>query len=211
MSLSSPPSRSLSLSPLVLVAALWAVSCGEAKQTSPSADSSAAIIASAVPLDVKLPLPSFELVDQSGARFSSADMRGKVWIVDFIFTSCPKICPDLTKKMSALVKTTEADADLRFLSISVDPENDTPAKLTEFVQKYGVVSPRWSLVTGDPKVIEETVLRGFKVAMGKDGAGNVFHGEYFVVVDREGRLRGFFMADEAGTKDLLERARTLAH
>ncbi len=174
----------------------------------PSSSSSVALSASAEALDVKLPLPSFVLVDQHGDRFDSAAMRGKVWIVDFIFTTCPTICPELTKRMSDLVAATEGDADVRFLSISVDPENDTPPKLASFVEKNGVPSPRWSLVTGDPKVISETVLHGFKIAAGKDAAGNLFHGEHFVVVDKEGRVRGFFPASDG--PGLLRRARELA-
>ncbi len=193
---------------LILAFAAFTTACD---RSSTDASQKSSVVASAEPVDVRIPLPAFQLVDEHGRRFDSADMRGKVWVVDFIFTSCPVICPSLTKKMAELVQKTESDSDIRFLSVSVDPENDTPAKLTSFVEKFGVVSPRWSLVTGDPKVVEDTVLRGFKVGMGKDSAGNLFHGEHFVLVDKDGRARGFFLANDEGTKALLEKARSLSH
>jgi protein SCO1/2 len=197
---------------LAVACMIAASACRETRKEGEAPNAaSAAVSASAAPLDVRLPVPTFKLVDQRGRPFDSTSMRGKVWVVDFIFTSCPKICPDLTHKMAGLVSATESEPDVRFLSISVDPENDTPDELARFVEKHGRATERWALVTGDPKVVSETVLGGFKVAMGKDSAGNLFHGEHFVVVDKEGFVRGFFQADDEGLAALLARVRQLAH
>lgn len=157
--------------------------------------------------DVNLPLPSFAVVDQTGAAYTSETMAGHVTIVDFVFTSCPSICPALTTKMATLLGRT--DEDVRLLSISVDPENDTPARLTEFLAKHGKPSPRWSLVTGDPTVVEKTVIQGFKIRVTRNQAGSLSHGEHFVVVDKQLRIRGYFEASPSGLDALVERVRVL--
>jgi protein SCO1/2 len=169
-----------------------------------------AIDVSASQPDIDLPLPSFSLVDQRGAAFESESMRGHVTVVDFVFTECPAVCPSLTQKMAALVDRTDQDASISFLSISVDPENDTPAKMTSFLAKYGKDSPRWSFVTGDPDVVQKTVIGGFKIRMDRDRAGTLAHGEHFVVVDKVLRIRGYFDATPEGLDALVVRARALA-
>lgn len=157
--------------------------------------------------DVDLPLPTFAVIDQAGAAYTSETMRGHVTIVDFVFTSCPSICPSLTAKMATLLPRT--DDDVRLLSISVDPENDTPARLTEFLGKHGKPSPRWSFVTGDPTVVQKTVIQGFKIRVARDKAGSLSHGEHFVVVDKQLRIRGYFDASPSGLDALVERVRVL--
>jgi len=158
--------------------------------------------------DVNLPLPTFSVIDQNGAAFTSDAMRGHVTIVDFVFTSCPSICPTLTTKMSTLL--TRTDPEVKLLSISVDPENDTPAKMTEFLAKHGKPSSRWSFVTGDPTVVEKTVIQGFKIRVARDKAGSLSHGEHFVVVDKQLRIRGYFDASPSGLDALVDRVRVLA-
>lgn len=157
--------------------------------------------------NVNIPLPEFAVTDQHGAPFTSQSMAGHVTIVDFVFTSCPSVCPALTKKMSTLLARTEDD--VRLLSISVDPENDTPARMTEFLDKYGTQSPRWSFVTGEPKVVEATVVQGFKSRVSRDQAGTLSHGEHFVVVDKALRIRGYFDATPSGLEDLVDLVRVL--
>jgi protein SCO1/2 len=157
--------------------------------------------------DVNIPLSPFTVTDQNGGEFTSEAMEGHVTVVDFVFTSCPSVCPSLTKKMSTLLPRTPDN--VRFLSISVDPENDTPARMTEFLDKYGTRSPRWSFVTGDPKVVEKTVVQGFKTRVDRDKAGTLSHGEHFVVVDKVLRIRGYFDATPSGLDDLVDRVRVL--
>lgn len=157
--------------------------------------------------NVSLPLPAFTVVDQAGAAFTSESMRGHVTVVDFVFTSCPSICPALTKKMATLLGRT--DDDVRLLSISVDPENDTPERMTAFLEKHGKPSPRWSFVSGDPTVVEKTVVQGFKIRVSREKAGTLSHGEHFVVVDKELRIRGYFEATPSGLDELVDRVRVL--
>src|SRR5690606_20097377 len=87
--------------------------------------------------ELSIPLPPFSLVDHDGKPFTESDLRGRIWIVNFIFTRCPTICPKLTTQMSSLVKETAGVDGLHFLSISVDPENDPPPVLRTYGEKYG--------------------------------------------------------------------------
>jgi len=159
--------------------------------------------------ELSIPLPAFSLVDQDGRPFTPAALRGRVWIVSFFFTRCPTICPRLTAKMGELVEATSGMDDLAFASISVDPENDPPAVLRAYGTRHGADFARWWFVTGDQKALEETVVSGFKLALARDDVGAIVHAERFVLVDAEGRIRGYFDADEPGQRDLLDAARRL--
>jgi protein SCO1/2 len=88
----------------------------------------------------------------------------------------------------------------------VDPENDTPAKLESFARRFKASPYRWSFLTGEQKALEETVVKGFKLAMGKDveSAMQIFHSERFVLVDGEGRIRGYYEADKPGINALMK-------
>jgi len=174
-----------------------------------SGDARPVVRVSAQPVVFDLDVPAFSMVDQKGRSTTRADLVGKVWIANFIFTTCPTICPRLTEKMAALVARTKDDPGLRFLSISVDPENDTPPVLDAFAARYGVDAERWRFLTGEPKHVEETVLKGFKMALQKQGQAVVFHAERFVVLDKRGHMRGVFDTEPDDLDRLLARVREL--
>ena len=101
------------------------------------------------PLPVLGQIPDFRLIDQRGAAFTTAQMRGHVTVVDFIFTHCPASCPRLTARMGELQARLASDrSDARLVSISVDPENDTPAVLADYGAKAHADPARWTFVTG---------------------------------------------------------------
>jgi protein SCO1/2 len=152
-------------------------------------------------------LPSFELVDQRGYTFGNAQLSGKVTIADFIFTSCPDVCPLLTDELVALRKQLPQRAPLALVSFSVDPEHDTPERLQAFAKQHGANRPQWWFVTGPLDEIKAVVTGGFKQAMDLQptAAGeprNVLHGTHFVLVDRAGHIRGFYRSDAEGQKAL---------
>lgn len=158
------------------------------------------------------PAPEFSLVDQAGRPLASADLRGHVVVVNFIFTSCTSACPLLTERMAmvARVLTPTKAPKLRFLSISIDPERDTPAALTAFAAAHGATDPRWSFVTGDPAAIT-AVIAGYKMAAQRqdatpDGHYDIVHSERFALVDPAGALRGFYRTDQDGVRDLTNQA-----
>jgi protein SCO1/2 len=154
-------------------------------------------------------LPEFSLQNQFGEKFSQNDLRGRVAVVDFIFTSCPDVCPLLTEQLSGLRKRLPASSKLAFVSFSVDPEHDTPERLNAFAKQHGANVDQWWFVTGPLEQVREVVTRGFKQAMEAqptkpNAPRNVLHGTHFVLVDAQGEIRGFFANDPEGQAALRE-------
>jgi protein SCO1/2 len=162
-------------------------------------------------------LPAFTLTDQRGQPFGSRELAGKVWVADFIFTSCQAACPLLSERMAEVGKRARhLGPDFHLVSISVDPERDTPERLAAYAARYGANPIAWSFLTGPEQAIQATVVDGFKVGAGKERAGGaaadgggpgfweIFHGEKLVLVDRQLRIRGYFDATPAGIDQLME-------
>jgi protein SCO1 len=148
-------------------------------------------------------LPTFTLQNQQGKPFSDSDLRGRVVVVDFIFTSCPDVCPMLTEQLAALRKQLPVDAPLSFVSFSVDPEHDTPERLHSFAKAHGVDVDHFWFLTGPITDVTRVVKQGFKQAMeavpAREGQPrNVLHGTHFVLIDQHGEIRGFFANDADG-------------
>jgi protein SCO1 len=177
------------------------------------------------PRSVALPdlgeLPAFSLVDQRGSAFGLADLSGRTWIADFVFTSCSDACPRLTAKMRGLQGRIDAGERIGLLSVTVDPERDTPARLAEYARMSGARDEVWKFVTGAQTEVERTVVKGFHLAMGRvpapaDGdalraqAFEILHADRFVLVDAKGHLRGYYVADDEGLRRILRDARALA-
>ena len=164
-------------------------------------------------------LPAFSLLAEDGKPFGRDDLLGRVWIADFVYTSCSDACPRLQTKMKKLqdrLIPLEQGGNIGLLSISVDPERDTPQKLKEYAETFGARAGLWRSLTGDQKEVERTVVRGFHTAMAKmpredadphAEAFDIMHGERLVLVDRMGRIRGYYDADDPDR--LLRDARAL--
>ena len=155
-----------------------------------------------------LPLPAFQLTSEAGQPFGSEQLRGKVWVADFIFTSCPTVCPKLTKRMAELQQRGRNLGEaFHLVSFTVDPESDTPEKLAAFAREYHPNPRRWTFLTGPLGDVETTVIKGFKIAMGKEevapGLFSVFHGERFVLVDAKGSIRGYYENSDESLDDLM--------
>jgi protein SCO1/2 len=160
------------------------------------------------PPELALQLPSFELTNQRGEPFSLAHLRGKIWVADFVFLSCPTVCPKLTKRMFEIQHRTRNLGDaFHLVTFTVDPENDTPERLAEYAYANRASPGRWSFLTGSLATIENTVIKGFKMAMGKEetspGLFSIFHGERLVLVDQAGRIRGYYEATDEGIAQLM--------
>jgi protein SCO1/2 len=158
-------------------------------------------------------LPAFALTDQHGAKLAVGDLKGKVWAANFIFTSCPDVCPLLTRQMGLLRKRTLSEGlALRYVSFSVDPETDTPEALTRFAKLHGAVFDDWSFLTGPIEDVKAVVVQGFRQAMEhklEAGKANVLHGTHFVLVDKQGNIRGFYESTEQGLVQLADDAERL--
>ena len=153
-------------------------------------------------------LPDFSLTDQRGAPLALADLRGKIWVADFIFTSCVTICPPMTDEMAKLQGEFSRE-DVYFVSFSVDPERDTPEVLSRYADRYGADHSRWSFLTGEKGAIYQLAHEGFNLAAGRQGS-EILHSTRFVLVDRRGQVRGYYDSrSKANLQQLRSDIRTL--
>jgi protein SCO1 len=150
-------------------------------------------------------LPAFEFVERSGESVSLESLKGKVWVADFIFTHCAGPCPLISSKMSRLQKAVRELDDVRLVSFTVDPERDTPEVLREYAQRYQAEPERWLFLTGPKEPLYQLVGEGFHLAVedGESEAGQVTHSTRFVLVDQQGRIRGYYDGAQPGTADAL--------
>jgi protein SCO1 len=141
--------------------------------------------------------PSFQLTNQNGQPFGSAQLFGKIWIADFVYTTCPGPCPMISGRMSELQKPLEK-TDVRLISFSVDPEKDTPEVLRRYADKFQAEPGRWDFLTGPKSAIYKISHDGFKLAVsdGSDAQGIPVHSTRMVLVDRHGQIRGYYDATE---------------
>lgn len=148
------------------------------------------------PLPVLSTVPEFSLISSKGEKVTRDVLLGHPWIVDLIFTSCAGICPRMTSEMARLEEASRDLPDTRFLSITVDPERDTPETLAAYAEKAGARRDRWLFLTGEPAEIRRLAQRGFLLptAQGDPERGEeaVLHSSRFVLVDRQGRVRGSY-------------------
>ena len=162
------------------------------------------------PLPIYGEIPSFILTDEEGHPFGSAELNGKVWIADFIFTSCAGTCPMMTSKMQIL--QAELPPQIPLVSITVDPKRDTPSLLANYARLHGANQGRWHFLTGEPSFIEHLVKEGFTLsfAEGNDPKEPITHSVRLVLVDKAGRIRGYYDATDSKTIQRLTRdARSL--
>ena len=143
-------------------------------------------------------VPSFELTNQDGQPFGSAQLAGKIWIADFVYTTCPGPCPMISSRMSDLQKPLEK-TDVRLVSFSVDPEKDTPQVLRSYAERLQADPGRWDFLTGPKSAIYKLSHDGFKLAVsdGSDAQGIPVHSTRMALVDRHGEIRGYYEATEA--------------
>ena len=163
------------------------------------------------PLPQLWPAPAFTLRDQQGRPFGSAELAGRAVLVNFVYTRCPDICPLLTATMAQVQKQLQAEgllgSKVQLLSVSVDPDHDTPAVLSEYAAQYQAAPEHWRFLTGDRGAVYD-VLAGFKVntrevALASAGAAVVPHSNRFVVIDSEGMVRATLPGDEAFPEDIV--------
>lgn len=159
--------------------------------------------------DVLMPIAPFALVDQDGRGFASDEaLRGKVWIAGFAFTSCTSICPMLTSQMANVQRRLDPYGDrVHLVTITVDPETDTPERLREYAERYGADLERWSFLTGEPERVRETIEQGFRRPIGArtetPSGYDILHSGDLMLVDQDGVLRGLYPTDAEGLDRLV--------
>ena len=146
-------------------------------------------------------LPDFELIESGQAPLRLEDLRGKVWVADFMYTSCVDVCPLQSAEMARLQAAFADHGDLRLVSISVDPERDTPAVLSDYAENFQADPGRWLFATGEPEAIARLAQEGFRLAaasyvQGGEADYTFIHSNRFVLVDRQGRIRGYYRSTD---------------
>jgi protein SCO1 len=173
-------------------------------------------------------VPEFALTERSGRAVTRADLLGKVWLATFIYTQCTETCPLQSARVAGLQAQFMAEPDLLLVSITVDPERDTPAALAAYAERYGANPSRWWFLTGPKRVIYRLAKEGFRLGVvdpddpAQTGAifrslapapafathgskGLVMHSSRFVLVDRQARIRAYHLPDDEASLDRLRR------
>lgn len=158
-------------------------------------------------------LPRFALTDQEGRRFGSEQLRGKVYVANFFFTSCRSICPRLTRAMRSLHdRFARNEVPVHLVSFSVDPATDTPQRLRGYARENGADSTRWTFLTGPLEQVRAVVVDGFDTHLGRRRVDrttsmvDISHAGVFAIVDGNGGIRGFYSPDEQGLDEIYHRA-----
>ena len=152
--------------------------------------------------------PSFSLTDQTGTPFTAADLLGKVTIINFIFTRCPTVCPIFTRRFQRIVHSLDHVKPIQFVSISVDPAHDTSKVLADYAAKHNADPARWKFLTGDPEAIRLTAENGLKLVLERsgtlaDGTPDIVHDTHFVLIDKQGNIRGYYDSGEKTRREAL--------
>ena len=153
------------------------------------------------------PVPPFEFTDQKGDIVNNETFKDKIFIVDFFFTSCPSICPVMTKNMLKIHDHYLENDRIKYLSHSIDPKRDSVQRLDMYANKIDITTnKKWHFVTGDWEEIKKMAAVYMIAAnIAKDAPGGYEHSGMFVLVDRKGQIRGFCNGtDEAAVSILME-------
>jgi len=157
-------------------------------------------------------IADFSLTNQNGHTVTQDTYDNKIYVADFFFTTCPSICPIMTRNMAILQQELLNDPDVLLLSHSVTPDIDSVPQLKKYAEEKGVIDSKWNLVTGDKKHIYELARKSYLAAK-SDGDGGPFdmiHTENFILVDKEKRIRGTYDGtNEEAMYELLEDIRIL--
>ena len=161
-------------------------------------------------LPVMSKLPDYKLVDEMGKGFGSGDLKGRVYLASFVFTSCPMTCRELLEKMQKVQKRVKGVGNkIALVTFSVDPEYDTPKILYKTARDLKANPFIWKFVTGEKEKVRSLLVDGFKVPMGeKEAIGDgsmidIAHSEKIVLVDESGHIRGYYNVDKDSLNQLM--------
>jgi protein SCO1/2 len=137
------------------------------------------------------PAPKFELIDQNNLKITNAQYEGKVYVLEFFFSSCPTICPQMNKNMIIIQNHFFGNPNFGIASITIDPERDTPKVLKEHAEVLGVTSSNWHFLTGDKTYIFDLANKGFNLYAGENSKvnGGFEHSGLFALIDKKGNIR----------------------
>lgn len=153
-------------------------------------------------------IPAFSYLNQDSVRITSKSMKGKVWVANFFFTSCPSICPPMISQMKRLsILTKDLSKEVQFMSFSIDPNHDQPSVLRAYIKNNGITAKNWMFFTGNEAATHRLGVEHFMVHADQDplAAGGFAHSDGMVIVDKEGYVRGIYRGTQTEQVDLLEK------
>jgi protein SCO1/2 len=145
--------------------------------------------------EVDYSIDDFSFINQDNDTITKDSLLGSIYVANFFFTSCPSICPTMTRNMSYLQDKLSVYPNIRFLSHTVDPDNDTPEKLSNYVdlmqqKNINIDLSNWDFVTGDKDKLYQSAANYFvNASVDSLAPGGFLHSEYFVLIDKQGRVR----------------------
>ncbi|QHT66602.1 SCO family protein [Rhodocytophaga rosea] len=154
-------------------------------------------------------VPGFNLTDQHNTQVTGEIVKGKIHVADFFFARCPGICPKMSSQLQRVQEQFLNNPDVVILSYTVDPEHDSVEALQNYAQQYGAVKGKWSLLTGDRSQLYNLAKRGYFVTakegnlQSADIEENFVHTDKFILVDKEGHIRGFYNGTDPKDVDRL--------
>ena len=157
-------------------------------------------------------VPQFSLIERNGRPITLAELKGKVWIANFIYTNCPDTCPIQSAQMREIQEDFKNEKDLLLVSITVDPTRDTPQVLSQYAKRFSADPARWFFLTGEKKTIYKFAQDGFRLGAvelphekrPESGATHT-HSPRFVLVDRDAQIRGYYVSTDAEAMKRLSR------
>lgn len=160
-------------------------------------------------------VPDFEFTNHDGRRMGLADLAGRIWVADFVFTSCAGTCPILSRNMSSLQD--ELPGGFALVTFTCDPAIDTPARLGEYASRYGADPTRWFFLTGEATKLQHLAQTCLGLAARaatpeeiSQGTERILHSRRFVLIDRQARIRGYYDGtDRAAVNRLVRDLRRL--
>jgi len=151
-------------------------------------------------------VPNLTLTERSGEPISLGDLKGDIWVANFIFTKCAGSCLSMSSKMSDLQKSLHKAGNVKLVSFTVDPKNDSPEKLKEYAESYQAEKDKWLFLRTDYENIQKLAKETFKLGLseGQDPKEPIIHSTRFALIDAKGHIRGYYNnTDPEATQKLL--------
>ena len=153
-------------------------------------------------------IPFFHFLNEDSIRISSKDLKGKIWVADFFFTTCSTICPKMTTQMKRLnAMTSDLNDQVQFISFTINPRYDQPSVLKQYKKHHGITATNWTFLTGDEAETHRLGIEDFRIFAGQDDLSEdgYAHSEAFTLVDKEGFVRGVYNIADPKQVDQLEK------
>ena len=148
---------------------------------------------------------AFDFINQDGTHITEKEVKNKVTVVDYFFTSCPSICPAMNKNLNQVYEKFKGDTSFAILSHTVDPERDSFSVLKSYARKYGVTAPQWQFLTGDKNELYTAASRDYLLAVEDSANSNFIHTQYVALLDKKRQVRGFYDMSTGQNIDRLDK------